>query len=233
MDGRFAYDAALFNLEIPNLQTNALSPDPDQKTASINAGQRVRGLEFSTQFAASDHLLLGFSGAFMDGVMTDFKRAGCTSAELVDPNSGCVLFDSENPSEGGLIDRTGSEAPRTPDWKFVMSADYSTPAFGKYQLYLNAIGYISDGYILDVESFEKIVMYNQHGDLSLKAGLGDPDGKWIVSVFARNLFEARPSYNAEYDTYPNGLAGSGDDTGVYLGASSFTTYGLKFEYRYR
>lgn len=168
----------------------------------------------------------------MDGVMTDFKRAGCTAAELVDPNSGCVLFDPENPSEGGLIDRTGSEAPRTPDWKFVMSADYRVPVFGKFELYLNAIGYISDGYILDVESFEKIVKYNQHGDLSLKAGLGDADGKWIVSVFARNLFEARPSYNAQYDTYPNGLAGSGDDTGVYLGASSFTSYGLKFEYRY-
>ncbi len=231
-DGRFAYDAALFNLEIPNLQTNALSPDPDQKTSSINAGQRVRGLEFSTQFAASDHLILGFSGAFMDGVMTDFKRAGCTAAELADPNSGCVLFDPDEPSEGGLIDRTGSEAPRTPDWKFVMSADYRVPVFGNFELYLNAIGYISDGYILDVESFDKIVKYNQHGDLSLKAGLGDPGGKWIVSVFARNLLEARPSYNAEYDTYPNGLAGSGDDTGVYLGATSFTTYGVKFEYRY-
>ena len=230
-DGRFAYDAALFNLEIPNLQTNALSPDPDQNTASINAGQRVRGLEFSMQYAANDQLLLGLSGAFMDGVMTDFKRAGCTSAELVDPNSGCVLRDPDDPSEGGLIDRTGSEAPRTPDWKFVMSADYSIPVFGKYQLYLNAIGYISDGYILDVESFDKTVKYNEHGDLSLKAGLGDPDGRWIVSVFARNLFEARPSYNAEYDAYPNGLAGSGDDTGVYLGASSFTTYGLKLEYR--
>lgn len=230
MDGRFSYDATLFNLEIPNLQTNALSPDPDQKTASINAGQRVRGLEFSTQFAATDRLILGFSGAFMDGVMTDFKRAGCTAAELADPASGCVLIDPGDPSEGGLIDRTGSQAPRTPDWKFVASADYRVPVFGNYELYLNAIGYISDGYILDVESFDKIVKYNQHGDLSLRAGIGDRSGKWMVSVFARNLFEARPSYNAQYDTYPNGLAGSGDDTGVFIGASSFTVYGLKLEY---
>jgi len=65
------------------------------------------------------------------------------------------------------------------------------------------------------------------------AGLGTIGGRWLVSIFARNLFEARPTYNAELDIYPNGLAGSGDDTGVHLGASSFTTYGLKFEYRLR
>jgi len=231
MDGRFAFDATLFNLDIPNLQTNALSPDPDQNTASINAGQRVRGLEFWTQFAASERLLLGLSGALMDGVMTDYKRAGCTAAELVDPDSGCVLTDPDDPTEGGLIDRTGSEAPRTPDWKFVMSADYRMPAFGKYELQFNAVAYVSDGYIIDVESFDKTVKYNQHGDMNLIVGLGDPNGKWIVSVFARNLFEARPSYNAQYDAFPNGLAGPGDDTGVHLSASSFTSYGLKFEYR--
>jgi len=232
-DGRLRFDATLFNLEIPNLQTNALSPDPDQNTASINAGQRVRGLEFSTQFAASDYLLLGLSGALMDGIMTDFKRAGCTAAELVDPDSGCVLTDPDDPAEGGLIDRTGSEAPRTPDWKFVLTGDYRVPVFGSYELYLNAMVYISDGYILDVESFDQIVKYNQHGDLNLMMGLGDLKGRWVVSVFVRNLFEARPSYNAEFDTFPNGLAGSGDDTGVYLGESSFMTYGLKLEYRFQ
>lgn len=233
MDGRFAYDASLFHLEIPNLQTNSLSPDPDQKTSSINAGQRVRGLEFSTHYAATERLIMGFSGALMDGVMTDFKRAGCTAAELVDPDSGCVLTDPEEPTEGGLIDRSGSQAPRTPDWKFVISANYRLPVFNNYEFYFNAVGYVSDSYILDVESFDKIVMYNQHGDMNLMAGLGDPDGKWVVSVFVRNLFEARPSYNAQYDTYPNGLAGSGDDTGIQLGPSSFMSYGLKFEYRLR
>ena len=232
-EGRMRFDATLFHLEFPNLQTTALSPDPDQNTASVNAGQRVRGLEFSTQASVSDRLLLGLSGALMDGVMTDFKRAGCTAAEAADPNSGCVLNDPDDIGEGGLIDRTGSQAPRTPDWKFVLSADYRVPVSGKYALDFNAIGYISDGYILDVESFDQIVKYNQHGDLNLRAGFGTLNGKWMVSIFARNLFEARPSYNVELDIFPNGLAGSGDDTGVHLGASSFTTYGLKFEYRLR
>ncbi len=58
-------------------------------------------------------------------------------------------------------------------------------------------------------------------------GLGDIDGKWMVSVFARNLLEARPSYKARYDIFPNGVASAS------LGPSKITTYGVKFEYRLR
>ena len=58
-------------------------------------------------------------------------------------------------------------------------------------------------------------------------GLGDIDGRWRVSVFARNLLEARPSYNAEFDIFPNGLASTS------LGPSAFTTYGVKFDYSLR
>lgn len=233
LNGRMRYDLDLFELEFPNLQTNALSPDPDQTTASVNAGQRVRGLEFNTQWAATDRLLLGLSGAFMDGVMTDFERAGCTPAELADPGSGCVLNDPDDIGEGGLIDRTGSKAPRTPDWKFVLSADYRLPLLGRYELYFNARGYVSDGYITDVESFDQVVKYNRHEDLNLMIGLDDPARGWTISLFARNLLEARPAYNAALDIFPNGLAGAGDDTGVHLSASSFTTYGVKLEYRLR
>ena len=46
----------------------------------------------------------------------------------------------------------------------------------------------------------------------------------MVSVFARNLLEARPSYNAEFDTYPNGVESAS------LSPSNFTTYGVKFDY---
>lgn len=230
LDGRLQFDLDLFELEIPDLQTTALSPDPDQTTASVNAGQRVRGLEFSTRYAASERLILGLSGAFMDGVMTDFKRAGCTPAELADPNSGCVLADPDDIGEGGLIDRTGSQAPRTPDWKFVVSASYRAPVLDHYELFVDARAYASDAYIIDVESFDQVVKYNRHEDLNLSVGIGAADGRWRVSVFGRNLLEARPSYNAALDIFPNGLAGSGDDTGVHLSPSSFATYGLKFEY---
>ena len=241
-NGRFGFDATLFELEFPNLQTTALSPDPEQTSASVNAGQRVRGLEFSTRFAATENLRLTFAGAFMDGEMTFFPGAGCTdseiSAALSDANAPCKIFDGDvrqlPPIDSldavddfdNFIDRTGSTAPRTPDWKFVLTADYRVPIAGNYELSFNAKGYASDGYILDVESFTQIVKYNQHEDLNVMIGFGDLDGTWAVSVFGRNLLEARPSYNAQFDVFPNGLASTGG-----LGPGSFTSYGVKFTYR--
>ncbi|MEE8528133.1 MAG: TonB-dependent receptor, partial [Gammaproteobacteria bacterium] len=247
-DGRFGFDATLFELEVPDLQTTTDSTDPNQTTTTVNAGQRVRGLEFSTRWAATENLRLSLAGAFMDGKMTDFAGVGCTDSELAaafsDANAPCQIFDDTgvrqmppiDPAEAiddftSIIDRTGSQAPRTPDWKFVLTADYRVPVAGRYELSFNAKGYVSDGYILDVESFSKVVKYNQHEDLNLTVGIGDLDGKWTVSVFAHNLLEATPSYNALLDTFPNGFAGAGDDTGISLGPSAFTTYGVKFEYR--
>ena len=241
--GRFGYDVTLFELEFPNLQTTTISSDPEQTSESINAGQRVRGLEFNLRLVASENLLLSFGGAFMDGIMTEFPGAGCTDAEisvaLTDPDAPCKLFDEDDVRQlpppdldaatafddyASFIDRSGADAPRTPDWKFILTADYRVPVGSKYEFALTAKGYVSDEYILNVESFSQIVQYNQHEDLNIMVGLGDIDGKWMVSVFARNLLEARPSYNAKFDIFPNGVASTS------LGPSNFTTYGVKFDY---
>ncbi len=238
-NGRFRFDADIFELEFPNLQTTAVSPDPNQTSASVNAGQRVRGFEFNTMFAATEQLRLGFSGAFMDGEMTDFKNSGCTDAEIFqavgNASAPCEFFDDdglqffpatidEAIDSTAFIDRTGSKAPRTPDWKFVFTADYFTPISDKYEFTFNLKAYASDGYILDVESFDLVTKYNTHEDMNIIAGIRNIEDNWAVSVFARNILEARPSYNSQFDVIPNGLES------VHLSPSSFTTYGLKIEY---
>ena len=181
----------------------------------------------------------------MDGEMTTFPGVGCTDAEaaaaFTDPNAPCQIFDAADVLQVPpidpvtafddftfVIDRTGADAPRTPDWKFVLTADYRVPIADRFELSFNAKGFVSDGYILDVENFDQVAKFNQHEDLNLTVGFGDIDGTWAVAVFGRNLLEARPSYNAEFDTFPNGLAGTEG-----IGPSSFTTYGVKFTYSLR
>jgi outer membrane receptor protein involved in Fe transport len=233
-DGRFGFEATLFELEVTDLQTTTVSTDPNQTSETVNADQRVRGLEFSTRWAATENLRLDFSGALMDGEMTKMEGVGCTDAEIAaalsDASAPCQLFDGgvlQTPPidpKGALedftslIDRTGSQAPRTPDWKFVLAADYRVPIADRFELSFHG------------KSFDQTVKYNEHGDLNLMAGFGDIDGRWVVSVFARNIFEARPSYNAEFDTFPRGFAGFGTTPGTHIGPSSFTTYGVKFTY---
>ena len=247
MDGRFGFDASIFETDFPNLQVSVLSIDPDQTSASGNAGQRVRGLEFNTRFAASENWILGFAGAFLDGEMTRFPGAGCTDGEVnAAINNGaapCQLFDEDtiDPVTGepvkevptdadrafellAIIDRTGLVAPRTPDWKFILSADFVAPIGSRFEFTASAKAYISDEYILDVEGFEEIIKYDQHEDLNIMIGLSDVDAGWALFAFARNLLEARPTYHPENDPFPQGTQST------HLPASSFTSYGVKMEY---
>jgi len=230
-DGRARYDVALFQTTFEDLQTITLSPDPNNPSNTVNAGgQRVRGAEFSILAAVSDELTLGLNGAVMDGVMTDYKGAGCNDFEVeTAPESGCVLINPTDPTFGGLIDRSGSAAPFTPDWKFAMTADYRLPVFENHQVMLNAKGYISDGYFEDSEGFTQTVLFGTHGDLNLAVGYGDRDDTWMVSLWARNLLQATPRYHPE-NTVP------GADTGwiqVDTDQTQYTTYGVKLEYNYR
>jgi len=246
--GRFSYTAAIFETDFPNLQVSVLSTDPDQTSASGNAGQRVRGFEFDTRFAASENWILGFAGALLDGEMTRFPGAGCTDNEvntaINNMSAPCELFDTDtiDPITGepirvvpvdaeeafdllAIIDRTGLVAPRTPDWKFIFSADFVMPlSGGQYELTGNLKAFISDGYIIDVEGFEEVVRYDEHEDMNLMIGIRNIDAGWSVNAFARNLFEARPTYHPEFDPFPEGTESQ------HLGPSSFTTYGVKMEY---
>ena len=123
-----------------------------------------------------------------------------------------------------VISRTGLGAPRTPDWKFIVTADYNVPFRSKYEFNFNAKAFVSDGYLLDVEGFEEIVNYEQHEDLNIMIGLRNVDAGWGVYGFARNLLEARPTYHRDADVFPDGTESA------YLAPSAFTSYGIKFEY---
>lgn len=249
-DGRGRYDTALFNLEISDLQIATTVTDVSgQGVANIaqalNAGkQRVRGFEFTLEALLTENLQAQFAGALMDGEMVLFEGAGCTEVEFADAATGpCVsvaestaltagLRDaSGNPvasdAFAGTIDRSGYPAPRTPDWKFALKLDYSRPIFTGLMYHGNMNLGVSDGYITNVEEFDLVQKAGKHADMNLSAGIGDADGRWRFSLWARNLFGVQEEYNPEFD-----LAGDGivfDDAAQ----SFFTSYGVQFRYNYQ
>ena len=100
------------------------------------------------------------------------------------------------------------------------------PVFGgNYELMGNAKAFISDGYIVDVEGFSETIGYDQHEDMNVMLGIRSIDGGWSISAFARNIFEARPTYRPEFDPFPNGTI-----TAQHLAPAAFTAYGVKMEY---
>ncbi len=249
--GRARYDLALFQLEVEDLQLATIVADiggtgGTNVAEATNAGlQRTRGLEFTIDAALTENLRARLVGAIMDGEMVEYEGAGCTAAEFDDADTGPCISEAESAAfiadnnlvdeDGvpldddtfaGLIDRSGSPAPRTPDWKFAVKLDYSRPLGNRYMGFASMNLKLSDGYISNIEEFDLVQKIGQHEDMNLTVGFGDIDGRWRVSAWARNLFENSSEYNPEFDVRGDGI--KFDD----MSASMFTSYGLQFEYNY-
>ncbi|MDH3546799.1 MAG: TonB-dependent receptor, partial [Gammaproteobacteria bacterium] len=142
-NGRARADISLFHMEVDDLQlaTNAVDFSGagfSQGSISTNAGlQRVKGLEFSINAALSENLQGRIAAALMDGEMVEYQGAGCTDVEFENAETGPCFTEEESAAFvaannlsvdddffEGTIDRSGAEAPRTPDWKIAVKLDY-------------------------------------------------------------------------------------------------------------
>lgn len=216
LDGRARASVSLFYMEVKDLQI--ATTNLEQGSRSTNAGkQRVRGVEFDVLAAVNERFTVSFLGAFMDGEMVEYTGAGCTDAE-----EAAGLCDPVTET----IDRSGSDAPRTPDYKFTTKLDYWLPVRDDYKLTLSGNITFSDGYIDDVEGFEKVVMWDSHEDINLSIGFGDMDEVWRLSLWGRNLTESRPTYHPEFDVNPDGRQAKS------LSLGDFRTVGVQLTYKY-
>lgn len=240
-DGRARGGLSLFWLEVEDLQiaTTAVRSIADRGSISTNAGlQRSRGAEFDFTWLAAERLTLGLNGALMDGKMVEFDGAGCTNAEFSVADTGPCISEAEseeltandpggpNDSLAGLIDRSGQRAPRSPKWVFTGDVNYWYPVLDGHKLTFNGKFKVSDGYISNVESFSQEIKMNRHADMNLSLGFGDINDTWEVSAWARNILEAVPSYNPEYDVAPSFIRTGG------LSPSHLMSYGVRLKYNY-
>ncbi|NNE37994.1 MAG: TonB-dependent receptor, partial [Gammaproteobacteria bacterium] len=222
-DGRGRYDIGLFDTKFFDLQTTVATGNEEDPFLNTNAGiQRVRGLEFNFNFAATEQLTVSLAGAFMDGEFIEFGGNCTLEEELNNANNDCNLVDGDF-----FIDRAGEETAKTPDWKFVLSLDYWMPIGDNFKLTSNFKGYASDGYITDVNAFTKDEKWESHEDFNLTVGLSDVNDTWEIAGFVRNALGAKPTYNPEFDVIPNGLLNAD------MSPSYFRTYGVNVRYNFQ
>lgn len=200
LDGRANYEVSIYQMEFKDLQTGTDNPIEELGSGVVNAGkQRVRGVDWGTQFAVSDQLRLGLTGSYMDAELTDFPEARCTPFEFNFPElSGCN-------TDTGNIDRSGQTPARSPEWTFVANMDYWMPFRDRYQWTLGARGKYGSWYHSNPNSFSLVTTTPSGGDISLNVGFGDMNGVWKVTFSARNLLERRQRYNADRDLNPGGI----------------------------
>jgi outer membrane receptor protein involved in Fe transport len=242
MDGAASYNITAFQIEISDLQlpTNIvdLSDTGDTGSTSTNAGlQRTRGIEFDARWAASDRLTLGLAGAIMDGVMVSYEGAGCNAAEEALADTGPCITRAEaeiiTGTKGsgsasrnieGTIDRSGQQAPRTPDWKFIADLDWWYPITDNLKYNFSTKMTYTDGFIVNVEDFDTIISYDKRIIANLNMGVGSMDDTWNVKFWVRNAFDEGITYHPDADPVPLGRR----DTS--LSPRNWRSYGVQYQY---
>lgn len=236
LDGAASYSITAFRTKVKDLQIATDVPNAQGGgSRSTNAGrQRTQGIELETKWAATDRLTLGFSGALMDGVMLSYEFAGCNEFESANANTGPCLNDAESIALygtnlfAGTIDRSGSQAPRTPDWKFVLSLDYEHPVYDQYKIMFNGMASISDTFIYDTEAFEEFIKYDSGRTVAnLNLGYGPQDDTWALTLWVRNALDEGLMYFPEFDPQPVGKIFKHG-----ISPRNWRTYGVQFNYNY-
>ncbi len=112
LENRIHYDVSAFTNEFTDLQMQGAAPffNPQfVNSTALNAGsQKVDGLEFSLQAAATPNLLLNFGGAFLDGKFGNFDGNGCSKDAFI-----AASIDALTPTANGGSMENRSAAERT------------------------------------------------------------------------------------------------------------------------
>jgi len=215
-DGRVRADLTAYRMNITGQQVSNLDQVLRRNVTQNIAASRTKGIEASMLAAVTDRLTANVSVSLMDNEITNYPNSICTIDERA---TGRCAADN-------TIDRSGSEGVGSPPYQFTVWANYELPTFlDRYRSNFSATYTNSDAYV-DNRNFTRTVSYDKEDDLSLSLEVGDLDENWVLSFWARNLFEMRPTLFSELDLAGDGVISSSD--GAELGNSAFTTYGITF-----
>ncbi len=255
-DSTVRYGVTLFNQEVKDLQIEATLIDlaaiaagqDSTGRAQINAGlQRTRGVDFDLTWMINDNFTFTFNGVVQRGRMLDFI-AGCTPEEIANAATGDCWTAEEsialvgNANVANFIDRAGSQAPRTPDWKFNLGLDHEAalPFWGgEYKYYINnKIGF-SDGFSVNPVTFNRVVGFEPHKIWDMNIGVKTEDETWQLDFYGRNILSERITYNPQYDIVNTQTIAGVTATptpqawqGAVAGERDYFSYGVQLSYKF-
>jgi outer membrane receptor protein involved in Fe transport len=181
-DGRVRLNATLFQNQFDDLQVSTAQVTTDMSGSVVVipvianvADSTSQGLEVEFQWAATDWLELGMSGALLDTEYDSFPNATCNTG-----NAG-----SADPITG-LCDLSGQRLPLAAEYSGNLYADVNVPIGNT----LNFIGGVdigfSDAYFTD-PTLEPTAKQDSWTTIDARVGVGSQDNKWTVSLVGRNL----------------------------------------------
>jgi iron complex outermembrane receptor protein len=182
-----------FKSDFKNFQAQAFDQNvfPSRFT-TVNAGKlTTQGVEGEFTLRPSTGLTLSGNATYLDSEYEDFQNIACYIGQPLlafgtartDPRQ-CIRVSATG---AGVTTGTGLPLPDAPKFTYTLSGNYDVPvgdvtaSFGLNWFWRGDVTYSSNG--------DPGLRQDGYGLLGANVGVRDPDGKWRVSLFARNLLD--------------------------------------------
>jgi len=171
-DRRGTFNIDLYWNDIKGYQAGQI--DPDRLALGTYLGNvgsvRMRGVEFDAAYRFDRYLSLSLSGAYNDAIYKSYANAPAP-----------IEYGP------GILDLSGQQTG-APKWSGQASLNYETPITSD----LSITAFVSHAYRSRTNLLNPLSAYGEQEAYGLtNAGLGikDPDDRWSVQIWGRNLFD--------------------------------------------
>lgn len=176
LNGRLEISSAVFAYDYDNLQLRLGVPTGG--VAVTNAARaRIFGAEAEWRLMVNDRLTLSGSLALLDTEFRDY-----VTRDLA----------------GALVDASGNELSRAPDWQFTLIADYEQPIAHNLELGARASISSRDSVYFRETNQDSRAWYGEPlTEVDARLSLGAQDGGWELAAFVQNATDNITVVSAE------------------------------------
>jgi iron complex outermembrane receptor protein len=141
--------------------------------------------------------------------------------------SGIIYVSAEYPDgyiEESGADVSGEQLLNVPEWKFVLSGDYTYGLTATVDAYFAVDGTYRTEYQTHAPYAEPNTMVDGYWDLGCQVGVRSFENSWSVTLWGRNLLDENAHLFAVTET-------DGETSAIY-GTKSFRQVGVSLDYRF-
>jgi len=188
LDNRLLLNADVFETNYSNFQGQALYIDPsnpaDRSYVTTNAGGlQTKGAELGATFRATPEFTVDGEYSYTPTRFTQFAIP-CENGYTNSATPNCSYLAPGAPAGAYQFNAAGYPLPYAPKNTFALTADYAK-VFGDYLFHASANYHWQDSSYTVVADPNTIIP--SYGILGASLSLGSADGRWDITVFARNL----------------------------------------------
>jgi outer membrane receptor protein involved in Fe transport len=181
-DDRVLLNLAVFRSEYSDLQVSQTFFIPVPGTTTTRAVNLVKnaatslsqGVEIETQWAINQRLQLAASVTYLDAHYVDYPNVTPTTLQAF---------------QGIRVqDLSGQPTPYAPKWSGSLTATFTAPLWGQYQLITELTPHFSSRYFVSgLGTNDELTRQDAYTRLDARVSVATPDARWFVDLIGKNL----------------------------------------------